>query len=66
MMTPRQSFEEIASLLDQIAECDTIRDARGLIIQAQVHAHIQSARARKGELHATFASLDHLQPGAMQ
>lgn len=52
MMTPRQSFEEIASLLERgMAEPDP-RDARATVIAAHTHAVIQAATLRKQEAWA--------------
>ena len=67
MMTPRQSLEAIAKLLERAMEPDADpRDVRCLIASAHTHAIIQASSQRRVEARATFAAYPQLEQGPMQ
>lgn len=57
MMTPRQSFEAIADLLERAQEPSLYPiEVRSLIIQAQTHAILQVASHKSAEYRAAAES----------
>lgn len=57
MMTPRQSFEAIADLLERAQEPGLYPiEVRGLIIQAHTHAILQAAAHKRAESKAAAES----------
>ena len=66
-MTPRQSLETIAKLLERAIDVEASPElVRHLIDAAHTHAILQAVSVRRAEARDTFAAFPHLEHGPMQ